>query len=98
MSTFRALHDGPEVLRLANVWDAGSARLVESLGAAAVATTSGGLAWSLGYADAGAMPAEVALGEREPARLPSRCSVRRTAPWISPSARSMNLLTTCSGP
>jgi 2-methylisocitrate lyase-like PEP mutase family enzyme len=61
MSTFRALHEGPAVLRLANVWDAGSARLVASLGAAAVATTSAGLAWSLGYPDGGAMPADVAI-------------------------------------
>jgi 2-methylisocitrate lyase-like PEP mutase family enzyme len=61
-TTFRALHDGPELLRLANAWDAGSARLVESLGAPAVATTSAGLAWALGYADGGAMPAQAAIG------------------------------------
>jgi 2-methylisocitrate lyase-like PEP mutase family enzyme len=58
---FRDLHQGPELLCLANAWDAGSARLAQSLGAAAVATTSGGLAWSLGYADGGAMPAQVAV-------------------------------------
>jgi 2-methylisocitrate lyase-like PEP mutase family enzyme len=61
VKTFRDLHRGPGVLCLANVWDAGSARLAESMGAAAVATTSGGLAWSLGYADGGAMPAEIAI-------------------------------------
>ena len=41
---FRKLHEDPAgPLRLANVWDAGSARLVESLGAKAVATTSAGV-------------------------------------------------------
>jgi len=48
---FRALHNNSIPLRLANVWDAGSARLFESIGAQALATTSAGLAWSLGYRD-----------------------------------------------
>ncbi len=48
---FRALHQGPGVLLLANVWDAGSARLIESLGFAATATTSLGLANALGLTD-----------------------------------------------
>ena len=61
VKAFRDLHLGPQVLCLANVWDAGSARLAESLGAPAVATTSGGLAWSLGYADGGGMPATAAI-------------------------------------
>lgn len=56
--TFHALHAGPEVLRLANAWDAGSARLIESLGAAAIATTSCGVAWSQGYPDGDALPVE----------------------------------------
>ena len=38
---FRHLHT-QDVLRLANAWDAGSARLIERLGAQAVATTSAG--------------------------------------------------------
>jgi 2-methylisocitrate lyase-like PEP mutase family enzyme len=61
VDTFRAVHAGPRLLRLANAWDPGSARLVESLGAAAVATTSAGVAWALGYPDGGAMPAEAAI-------------------------------------
>ncbi|WEN14443.1 isocitrate lyase/phosphoenolpyruvate mutase family protein [Rhodanobacter sp. AS-Z3] len=48
---FRALHDRRKILLLPNAWDAGSARLFVQRGFAAVATTSGGLAWSLGYAD-----------------------------------------------
>ncbi|MFD5518018.1 isocitrate lyase/phosphoenolpyruvate mutase family protein [Streptomyces sp. NPDC127066] len=48
---FRALHVPGRPLVLANAWDAVSARIVEEEGAAAVATTSAGLAWSLGAAD-----------------------------------------------
>jgi len=53
--TFHHLHrDG--LLTLANVWDAGSARLIEALGAAAIATTSAGVAWSHGCADGERLP------------------------------------------
>lgn len=55
-SRFRQLHDNTTLLRLPNVWDAGSARLVESLGAPAIATTSAGFAWSLGYPDGRVLP------------------------------------------
>jgi 2-methylisocitrate lyase-like PEP mutase family enzyme len=61
-ATFRQMHGGPELLRFPNAWDAGSARLFESLGARAIATSSAGVAWTLGYADGGKMPAEVAIG------------------------------------
>jgi 2-methylisocitrate lyase-like PEP mutase family enzyme len=57
---FRRLHqDG--LLILANAWDAGSARLVESLGARAVATTSAGVAWAHGYADGDLLPVPLLL-------------------------------------
>ncbi|TWI03911.1 2-methylisocitrate lyase-like PEP mutase family enzyme [Luteimonas cucumeris] len=56
-AAFRELHSHGMLL-LANVWDAGSARLVESLGAKAIATTSAGVAWSLGYRDGDALPIE----------------------------------------
>ena len=56
--TFRRLHEGPEILLLANCWDAGSARLVESLGARAVATTSAGMAWANGHPDGDALPVD----------------------------------------
>lgn len=54
--TFRELHQGG-LLVLANAWDAGSARLIESLGAKAIATTSAGVAWSHGYPDGDFLPA-----------------------------------------
>ncbi|MEU0965748.1 isocitrate lyase/phosphoenolpyruvate mutase family protein [Streptomyces sp. NPDC005917] len=48
---FHALHVPGRPLVLPNAWDAVSARLAEDAGAAAVATTSAGLAWALGAAD-----------------------------------------------
>jgi 2-methylisocitrate lyase-like PEP mutase family enzyme len=53
---FRAMHGGPRVLVLPNAWDAISARLVVAAGFSAIATTSGGVAWALGYADGEAAP------------------------------------------
>jgi len=58
---FRALHEGPGPLPLPNPWDAGSARLLASLGFAALATTSGGFAATLGRPD-GAVTRDEALG------------------------------------
>ena len=54
MQNFRSLHD--DFLVLPNAWDAGSARLFESLGAPAIATTSAGVAWARGYPDGDALP------------------------------------------
>jgi 2-methylisocitrate lyase-like PEP mutase family enzyme len=53
---FHRLHEGPEPLLLPNAWDAGSARLMESLGAKAVATTSAAVAWTHGYPDGDVLP------------------------------------------
>ena len=53
---FRALHRGARLLLMANAWDAITARLFEAEGFAAVATTSGGVSWALGYADGEAAP------------------------------------------
>jgi 2-methylisocitrate lyase-like PEP mutase family enzyme len=58
---FRKMHDRAAILLLPNAWDAGSARLFAQRGFAAVATTSGGVAWSLGYADGEAAPLEEVL-------------------------------------
>lgn len=48
---FRALHEGPGAFVIANPWDAGSARLLEGLGFAALATSSGASAGVLGRRD-----------------------------------------------
>jgi 2-methylisocitrate lyase-like PEP mutase family enzyme len=52
----RRLHVGPELLVLPNAWDAASARAFAALGYPALATTSGGVAEALGYADGEATP------------------------------------------
>jgi 2-methylisocitrate lyase-like PEP mutase family enzyme len=55
---FRALHERPGAFIIPNPWDAGTARLLASLGFEALATTSLGLANSLGRPDgAGAVSA-----------------------------------------
>ncbi|HSL34698.1 MAG TPA: isocitrate lyase/phosphoenolpyruvate mutase family protein [Candidatus Limnocylindrales bacterium] len=56
---FRGLHRPGDPLRLANAWDAGSARLIEGCGAAALATTSAGLAWANGYPDGDLLPTAI---------------------------------------
>jgi 2-methylisocitrate lyase-like PEP mutase family enzyme len=48
---FRAMHHGPGLLLLPNAWDAISGRIIVAAGFPAIATTSGGVAWALGYAD-----------------------------------------------
>jgi 2-methylisocitrate lyase-like PEP mutase family enzyme len=48
--TLRSLHDSG-IFVLPNAWDAASAAVIAAAGAPAVATTSGGVAWSLGRTD-----------------------------------------------
>jgi len=48
---FRALHGGPRTLLLPNVWDVASARVIQQAGLPALATTSAGVAFSVGYPD-----------------------------------------------
>jgi 2-methylisocitrate lyase-like PEP mutase family enzyme len=50
-SRFHELHAGPGLFVMPNPWDVGSARLLESLGFPALATTSSGFAASLGRLD-----------------------------------------------
>src|ERR1700735_4622140 len=50
-AAFRVLHSGKEVLLLPNVWDVASARVIEESGFKAIATSSAGIAFSLGYPD-----------------------------------------------
>ena len=48
---FRALHFRDAPLVLPNIWDAGSAVMAADAGFPALATTSAGVAWALGYGD-----------------------------------------------
>ncbi|MDH0732301.1 isocitrate lyase/phosphoenolpyruvate mutase family protein [Pseudomonas sichuanensis] len=59
---FKALHERDGAFVIPNPWDAGSARMLAALGFEALATTSAGLAFSLGRPDAeGALSLEETL-------------------------------------
>ena len=57
----RGLHADPEPLVLPNAWDVASAVAVERAGALAIASTSSGVAATLGYPDGEAIPAQEML-------------------------------------
>jgi 2-methylisocitrate lyase-like PEP mutase family enzyme len=60
---FRSLHQRSDAFVIPNPWDVGTAKLLEQLGYEALATTSAGLAFSLGRPDgAGAVSRDEALG------------------------------------
>ena len=48
---FRALHEAPGAFIIPNPWDAGTARMLTTIGFSALATTSAGFAFSLGRRD-----------------------------------------------
>lgn len=56
---FRSMHHAPPMLILPNAWDAVTARLFVKAGARAIATTSAGIAATLGYADGQNVPREL---------------------------------------
>lgn len=56
-----ALHNGPHALVLPNAWDCPGAVLFEKAGFPAIATTSGGVAATLGYSDHQYIPRDVML-------------------------------------
>lgn len=59
---FARLHQNGSPLILVNAWDVASAKIVAAAGSAAVATTSAGVAWSLGTPDGGVLSRELAVG------------------------------------
>ena len=59
-AAFLALHSGPGFI-LPNAWDGGTARVFEQLGFPAIATTSAGIAWSLGLPDGGPVDRDTML-------------------------------------
>ncbi len=75
--TLRRLHQGPDVLVLPNAWDVPSARIVEAAGFPAIATTSAGVAWTLGYPDGEAISRDEML--EVCGRIARRVSVPVTA-------------------
>jgi 2-methylisocitrate lyase-like PEP mutase family enzyme len=73
----RRLHHGPDILVLPNAWDCASARIIEREGFPAIATTSAGLANSLGYPDEQRIPREEILAAVK--RIAARVQVPVTA-------------------
>lgn len=63
-AAFRALHDRPGAFIIPNPWDAGTAKMLAALGFEALATTSLGLANTLGRADSRVSRAEVIANAR----------------------------------
>jgi 2-methylisocitrate lyase-like PEP mutase family enzyme len=59
---FRSMHRGPKILLLPNVWDVAGARVFEEAGFGALATTSAGIAFTLGYPDGQKISREQMLG------------------------------------
>jgi 2-methylisocitrate lyase-like PEP mutase family enzyme len=51
------LHQGPQVFVVGSVWDVPSARIFEQAGFAALATSSAGVAYTVGYPDGEKLPA-----------------------------------------
>lgn len=74
---FRSLHSPSAPLALANAWDVASARVIEAAGAPAIATTSAGVAWSLGSPDGDFLARDRAL--RLIARIVAAVAVPVTA-------------------
>lgn len=70
------LHHGPGFV-LPNAWDAASARILEQVGFPAIATTSAGIAWSLGVPDGGSLDRDTML--EHVGRIVSAVSVPVTA-------------------
>jgi 2-methylisocitrate lyase-like PEP mutase family enzyme len=55
---FRKMHLEGDILLLPNVWDVASARIIESAGLPAIATSSAGIAFAQGFPDGQKIPAE----------------------------------------
>ena len=60
VTIFRALHERDGAFIMPNPWDVGTARILASMGFAALATTSAGMAFALGLRD-GAVAQELIL-------------------------------------
>lgn len=63
--SFRALHQRGQPFILANAWDAGSARMLQNLGAQAIGTSSAAHAFTLGRLDMGHVSLDEALAHAQ---------------------------------
>lgn len=93
----RKLHGGPRMLVLPNAWDVASARIVEELGFPAIATTSAGIAFSLGYPDGERIPRDemfeavrrIARGVSVPVTADAEAGYGSTAKEMEETARAL---------
>ncbi len=76
-AAFRAMHRAARVLLLPNAWDVASACVIQKSGFGAVATTSAGIAFALGYPDGQRIPRQEMLAGV--ARIASAVEVPVTA-------------------
>ena len=72
-TTFRALHEAPGLFVIPNPWDVGSAKILAGMGYKALASTSSGMAWSMGLLD-GQVTREAVLGSKLAPETPATCS------------------------
>jgi len=94
---FRRLHDGPGLLVVGSAWDPGSAVIFEREGFEAIATSSAGVAFSLGYPDGERVPRDEAFAAIarmvRATRLPVSADVEmgygRTPQEVSDSCRGV---------
>jgi 2-methylisocitrate lyase-like PEP mutase family enzyme len=76
---FRQKHQAPPLLLLPNAWDALSARVFEAAGFEAIATTSGGVAWALGFPDGEKAPWDEVVAATNRIVRTVRVPVQRTS-------------------
>ena len=96
-AALRVLHAGKEILLLPNVWDVASALLIQESGFKAVATTSAGIAFSLGYPDGQVIPrkemleaiARIAKAVRVPVTADMEAGYGKTAEDAGRTARAL---------
>jgi 2-methylisocitrate lyase-like PEP mutase family enzyme len=84
---FKQMHQGPQILVIANAWDAASARVFEQAGIRAVGTGSAGIAFSHGYPDNEHVPRHVLL--RATREIVEAVKVPVTADLLTGLGRSM---------
>ncbi len=65
MTTFKDLHVKGSPLLMVNVWDSGTAKMMQSMGAKALATSSAAHAYTLGRPDGGTLSRDEALAHAQ---------------------------------
>src|SRR5260370_29577600 len=103
---FRAMHDRSRIFVLPNAWDPMSARVIEEAGDRAIAATSAGVAFSVGYPDGEAMARDEMIAaiariarvvtvpvsaESSPALRTTRAKWRKLFAALSKPARSESI-------